>query len=318
MPRHENVSCRVDVPTVPGAALAARPLPHSESCPTLRTAGRNLPAARTGPGRTTLGDHNAPNAGVLALVLEHPAQHGPATVVNRLGQLRLADGRRPDVANHNLRTPSDGTPGPLVERIAPLVLHLRMQSANARLLAGPRRPADRRLSTAIPPAMLQPVTIRGDSHILEAEVDPNGNAVVTRSTLDSHLHAEVPVTARILDERASAEPVHLKAVGVPDAKVMPGETDGVAGPLRRPALERNPAEGTAPAATAAPTQAHLAGRLPLRGVLITDLIDGRRADQVELGTGAANERGEIEAGGETGPRGGRPRAGARCTRSRQC
>ena len=144
--------------------------------------------------------------------------------------------------------------------------------------------------------MLQPVTIRGDSHILEAEVDPNGNAVVTRSTLDSHLHAEVPVTARILDERASAEPVHLKAVGVPDAKVMPGETDGVAGPLRRPALERNPAEGTAPAATAAPTQAHLAGRLPLRGVLLADLVDGRRADQVELGTGAANERGEIEAG----------------------
>ena len=143
--------------------------------------------------------------------------------------------------------------------------------------------------------MLQPVAIRGDSHVLEAEVDPDGDASVTRSTLDSHLHAEVPVTARVLDEGASAEPVRPKTVGVPDTEVMPSETDGLASPLRCPALERNPAEGTATAAAAAPAQAHLAGRPPLRGVLITDLVDGRRADQIELGAGAPNERGEIEA-----------------------
>ena len=68
MPRHENVPCRVDVPVMPGAAGVARPLPYSEACPTLRTAGGNPPAARTGPGSNRVPETTAQRTPACSLL----------------------------------------------------------------------------------------------------------------------------------------------------------------------------------------------------------------------------------------------------------
>ena len=296
MPRHENVPRRVDVPVMPGATLTARPLPYSESCPTSRTAGGNRPAARTGPGRIVFRDHRAPNTGVLALVLEHPAQQGPAAVIHRLGEPRLADSGRPDVANHNLRAPIHSGPSPLVKSVPALILHLRVQGADAVLLSGPGGSAHGVLRPPVPAAMFQAVTVRGHGKVLEPEVDADRVTDVARFRLDRNLDTEVPAAPSVLDKGASTKREGIKAIGIPDAELQTGEPHCISGPLGRPTLERDPTQGTTLPATAAPAEAGFARGVAPGRVLITKLVDGRRADQRKLGTGPTHERCEIEAG----------------------
>ena len=107
-------------------------------------------------GRVAFADHLAPNAGVLALVLEHPAQHGPAAVVYGFGEPGLADTRRLDVAEHDLAVSVNEVAGPLVQRVPPLMLHLRVQVPHAPFLACAGDAAYRVLCLSVPAAVLEP------------------------------------------------------------------------------------------------------------------------------------------------------------------
>ena len=130
-------------------------------------------------------------------------------------------------------------------------------------------------------------------------VAPRSVARLATAWDNRYLDSEVPIALRVLGERTGAKRVITETVRIPHAEVDTGKADGIPGPLGGPALEGHPAERTALASAAAPTQPALAGSLPLGGVLVPDLVDGRRADQVELLAGAPDERSEVEAGEET-------------------
>ncbi|ASJ72728.1 hypothetical protein IMCC3135_13205 [Granulosicoccus antarcticus IMCC3135] len=275
----ENISSRVNVTIMLNTTFNTLPVSYRKSSYSLRSAQASAFGARSrGIGFI---DFSIDNTGLLALVVEHCLEAGPACVKRRLGHRGFCQLRATDISHVDLAASIDQIAAEFMQGICSAIPDFCVNRPGAPFASCPLGLGKLAFQVAIPTS-LQHGAIAAGGNGFQTKIDtytvlPLGTRAINRDT-----DAKIPSTASILSKTTCPEPVIGKTEAVPYLEVRTCKEDLPVLPVSCPSLEGHPPQRAFIAKTLAPPQLATLCRGAFAGVVFGSFLNRTATNVLEL------------------------------------
>ena len=267
MSRREDIVSCIDVTIVNRSAHSALPSSYSKIFPAFRASAAFTHAAGLGGKRFI--DFGKPHACVSAFVQQHGSKCAPTGIEHRLGLSSLCKSRGIYVADEDRTVRLDQAGAQLVQKIFAPIRDLGVNRAGSVSMAAALCAGQYGFQVAVKAISLDRrqrlITERGkgpqsqiDSQTRDRAIEDRGSgrfiSFSSHSLLAGHTDVEIPASAGVFTEIASAQFEVGQTIAVPKRQPTSGEVDLPAAITNRSDLEGNPTEGSPCTTALAPSQ----------------------------------------------------------------